>query len=116
MEYCEGGFINDLEYLKQNNISTKEVCEKLGLLYSKMIFDHGFVHCDPHPGNIIVKGRGDGSVELSLLDHGLYTVSLNCYLIIILCLYNIYFVFALPGIIKGLSICIRPAMAEFTQL
>lgn len=75
MEYCEGGHINDLEYLKRHNISTKEVCEKLGLLYSKMIFDHGFVHCDPHPGNIIVKGRGDGSAELSLLDHGLYTVS-----------------------------------------
>lgn len=29
----------------------------------------GFVHCDPHPGNILVDRRGD----LVLLDHGLYS-------------------------------------------
>lgn len=75
MEFCEGGHINDLAYMNKNGISSKDVCEKLGLLYSKMIFGHGFVHCDPHPGNIIVSKREDGGAELCLLDHGLYTVS-----------------------------------------
>ncbi|CAL8113884.1 unnamed protein product [Orchesella dallaii] len=74
MEFCDGGQINDLKYLKDNKISTKEVCEKLGLLYADMIFNHGFVHCDPHPGNIIIRKRSrDNEVELCLLDHGLYT-------------------------------------------
>lgn len=78
MEFCDGCQINDLKYLREHNISTKEVCEKLGFLYADMIFSHGFVHCDPHPGNILVKQRPeDNKVELCLLDHGLYTVRLN---------------------------------------
>lgn len=43
--------------------------ERLGKLYSEMIFEKGFVHCDPHPGNILVDRRGN----LVLLDHGLYS-------------------------------------------
>jgi len=37
-----------------------------------MIFDKGFVHCDPHPGNILVKNVKN-SAQIILLDHGLYT-------------------------------------------
>lgn len=74
MDYIEGGNINDLEYMQKNKISTRDVCDKVGKLYSKMIFDHGFVHCDPHPGNIIVRKRAKGDAEICLLDHGLYTV------------------------------------------
>ena len=40
-----------------------------------MIFAHGFVHCDPHPGNVLIRKDGNGRVEVVLLDHGLYTVS-----------------------------------------
>ena len=52
-----------------------------------MIFVTGYIHCDPHPGNVLVRrrrlsrrerreGRGrEGEVEIVLLDHGLYTVS-----------------------------------------
>jgi len=39
-----------------------------------MIFIHGFVHSDPHPGNILVKKAPKG-VDIVLLDHGLYAVS-----------------------------------------
>lgn len=40
-----------------------------------MIFVNGFVHCDPHPGNVLVrKGPDTGKVEIVLLDHGLYQV------------------------------------------
>jgi len=74
MEYCAGGQINDEKYLREHKIPTHEVAEKLGRLYSEMIFSHGFVHCDPHPGNLLVsKNPVDGSVQISLLDHGLYT-------------------------------------------
>ena len=48
---------------------------KLGELYSKMIFVEGFVHCDPHPGNVLVNNN-QGEVQVVLLDHGLYQVML----------------------------------------
>lgn len=50
------------------------MCDKLGAVYSEMIFKHGYVHCDPHPGNVLVHQTKDRSLELVLLDHGLYTV------------------------------------------
>lgn len=54
-------------------------------LFGAQIFDWGFVHCDPHPGNIIIRARPSSSSssqssskpvlrdpQLVLLDHGLY--------------------------------------------
>lgn len=49
-----------------------QISQKLSKLYSEMIFNIGLVHCDPHPGNVLVKKNNSGSVELVLLDHGLY--------------------------------------------
>ena len=46
----------------------------LGRIYSEMIFKHGYVHSDPHPGNIFVRLTPDGNEEIILLDHGLYVV------------------------------------------
>lgn len=42
-------------------------------LFSKQMFSWGFVHCDPHPGNILVRRHPDGSgkPQVILLDHGL---------------------------------------------
>ena len=31
-----------------------------------------FVHCDPHPGNVLVHREMDGQLKIVLLDHGLY--------------------------------------------
>jgi len=39
-----------------------------------MIFLRGFIHCDPHPGNVLVRAGEAGKAEIVLLDHGLYTV------------------------------------------
>ena len=39
-----------------------------------MIFIKGYVHCDPHPGNVLVqKNPITGSNDIVLLDHGLYS-------------------------------------------
>lgn len=40
-----------------------------------MIFKEGFIHADPHPGNLFVRKTGPGSrdFELVILDHGIYT-------------------------------------------
>jgi len=74
MEYVEGGQVNDLAYIRSKDIDRYEVADKLSQLYSQMIFIHGFVHSDPHPGNILVKKAPKG-VDIVLLDHGLYAVS-----------------------------------------
>lgn len=75
MEYLEGGQVNDLEYIKKSGIDPFDVSNKLGVLYSKMIFLNGYVHSDPHPGNILVHKNKQGGTDIVLLDHGLYAVS-----------------------------------------
>ncbi|KAM0730151.1 AarF domain-containing kinase 1 [Formica fusca] len=71
MEFLDGGQVNDLEYMRAHQLNPYEVTSKLGRLYSHMIFIEGFVHSDPHPGNILVRNR-DSQAEIVLLDHGLY--------------------------------------------
>ncbi|KAM9708259.1 aarF domain-containing protein kinase 1 isoform 2-T3 [Menidia menidia] len=73
MDFAEGGQVNDREYMKKHNIDVNQISENLGRMYSEMIFVHGFVHCDPHPGNVLVRKGGRGT-EIVLLDHGLYQV------------------------------------------
>ncbi|KAF8882263.1 ABC1-domain-containing protein [Infundibulicybe gibba] len=43
-------------------------------LFSAQMFTWGWVHCDPHPGNVIVREHPTrpGAPQLVLLDHGLY--------------------------------------------
>ncbi|XP_039279035.1 aarF domain-containing kinase 1 [Nilaparvata lugens] len=77
MEFTEGGQVNDLEYMQKNNIDVVKVSDNLGRLYSQMIFNNGFVHSDPHPGNILVHKSHDGSTQIVLLDHGLYATLSN---------------------------------------
>ncbi|XP_049276326.1 aarF domain-containing protein kinase 1 isoform X2 [Rhipicephalus sanguineus] len=74
MQFCEGGQVNDKAYMEKNGISAMEVSSRLGQLYSEMIFVQGYVHCDPHPGNLLVR-QGSQGPTLVLLDHGLYTGS-----------------------------------------
>ncbi|XP_064421261.1 aarF domain-containing protein kinase 1 isoform X2 [Latimeria chalumnae] len=73
MEFVDGGQVNDRTYMEKNLIDVNEVSRNLGQLYSEMIFVHGFVHCDPHPGNVLVKKCKESQrTEIILLDHGLY--------------------------------------------
>ncbi|CAI5450144.1 unnamed protein product [Caenorhabditis angaria] len=71
MEYCEGCHVDNLEYLKKHSISPRDVCKKIGKTISEMIFLQGFLHSDPHPGNILINPKKNG-YEIVLLDHGLY--------------------------------------------
>ena len=44
------------------------------MAFSSMIFQHGFVHVDPHQGNLYIrKAKGSkNQAEVILLDHGFY--------------------------------------------
>jgi ubiquinone biosynthesis protein len=54
MEYIEGFKITDLNAIAKIGLTGPEVA-LIGInLYFEQIFDHGFFHADPHPGNIFV--------------------------------------------------------------
>ncbi|KAH6799364.1 Protein kinase superfamily protein [Perilla frutescens var. frutescens] len=72
MQFCEGQKIDDLEYMKQMGISPLEVANALVDVFAEMIFVHGFLHGDPHPGNILVSSEGGNGFSLVILDHGIY--------------------------------------------
>jgi aarF domain-containing kinase len=43
-----------------------QVAKALIELFGEMIFVHGFVHGDPHPGNILVSPQGQGRFSLGV--------------------------------------------------
>jgi aarF domain-containing kinase len=53
-------------------LSLKEVMTTMVDLFSAQMFLWGWVHCDPHPGNIFVRRQPNGKPEIVLIDHGLY--------------------------------------------
>lgn len=52
----------------------EEIPKILITSFAKMIFENGHIHCDPHPGNILVRRRPSNPKlpQLVLLDHGFY--------------------------------------------
>lgn len=71
-EFCEGCKINNVEEIKRKGLSLKDTADKLIRTFAEQIFYTGFIHADPHPGNVLVRRGPDNKAELVLLDHGLY--------------------------------------------
>jgi predicted unusual protein kinase regulating ubiquinone biosynthesis (AarF/ABC1/UbiB family) len=70
-EFVEGIKITDVAALEQAGVSPTAVARLLNDVYAEQIFRHGWLHADPHPGNLLVQpGSGTGP-RLVLLDHGL---------------------------------------------
>jgi ubiquinone biosynthesis protein len=67
LEYLDGIKVTDLERLRAAGVDLGEVATRVGRLYGRMIFEQGFFHGDPHPGNLLVL---PGTV-IGLLDFGL---------------------------------------------
>ncbi|KAJ6805432.1 putative aarF domain-containing protein kinase 1 [Iris pallida] len=72
MQFCNGHKVDDLEFLKESGINPIKVAKALMEAFAEMIFVHGFLHGDPHPGNILVCPQGGKNFSLVLLDHGIY--------------------------------------------
>lgn len=66
MSWIDGNKITDKEFLSLNNIDPKIIVDRLWNGFCRMIFDNGFYHADPHPGNILVDKTGN----ICLLDYG----------------------------------------------
>ncbi|XP_064640596.1 uncharacterized aarF domain-containing protein kinase 5-like isoform X2 [Lineus longissimus] len=72
-EFIDGVKISNVKAIKEMGLDLKDIDTKLVECFSTQIFHTGFVHADPHPGNIFIRKRpSDGKAELVLLDHGLY--------------------------------------------
>ena len=67
MEYIEGVRIDDVEGIRGFGLRPREIGRKGFYAYMKQIFEDGFFHGDPHPGNLIVTREGN----LVFLDFGI---------------------------------------------
>ncbi len=67
MEFASGCKITDVKRLKEWGLDPREIAEKGLDIYLKQIFESGYFHADPHPGNVLV--RPDG--RLVLIDFGM---------------------------------------------
>ncbi|XP_028726796.1 uncharacterized aarF domain-containing protein kinase 5 isoform X2 [Peromyscus leucopus] len=71
-DFYDGCKVNDMESIKRQGLAVQDVAKKLIQAFAEQIFYTGFIHSDPHPGNVLVRKGPDGKAELVLLDHGLY--------------------------------------------
>lgn len=55
MDFVEGVKINDVEGIKDLKLKPTDCSSLLIEIFGRMIFQSGHVHCDAHPGNILVR-------------------------------------------------------------
>ena len=67
LEFMAGIKINKIEELKAKDFDTKIIGRRLAISYFKQIFEYGFFHADPHPGNLLVVPNG----HICYLDFGM---------------------------------------------
>eukprot|EP01083_Nonionella_stella_P004402 12718_1 len=75
-EWCDGVKVNNLEGIQKMGFDFRDIMHTVVSLFGYQIFVTGVVHCDPHPGNLLVRQKpgtsGRNNYELVFLDHGLY--------------------------------------------
>ncbi|GAB1601201.1 uncharacterized aarF domain-containing protein kinase 5-like [Argonauta hians] len=71
-EFIEGCKVTDISGIQEMGLSPKDINRKLISCFSDQLFRSGFVHGDPHPGNVLVRKGRKGQGEIVILDHGLY--------------------------------------------
>lgn len=67
LEYIEGIKISDYDHFESQGIDRKIIAQRLADSYLKQVFEYGFFHADPHPGNLFVL---PGNV-ICFLDYGM---------------------------------------------
>ncbi|XP_069997165.1 uncharacterized aarF domain-containing protein kinase 5 isoform X2 [Penaeus vannamei] len=71
-EYIHGFKVSDVSGMEKAGINIEDVDKKLINAFAEQIFHTGFVHADPHPGNVLIRPSKRGDAEIVILDHGLY--------------------------------------------
>ncbi|WP_067048794.1 ABC1 kinase family protein [Methanofollis ethanolicus] len=66
MTFIDGVRIDDLDGIRALGVSPGRIADILLAVYLKQVFEDGFFHADPHPGNLLVTGAG----SLAFVDFG----------------------------------------------
>ena len=75
MSFEKGVSVTKVRELKEMGIDLRDVARTITEAFVHMTFKEGFVHGDPHPGNMFIRRKEGGrpeEIELVLLDHGVY--------------------------------------------
>lgn len=67
IERISGIKVNDLAALDAAGIDRRALADNAAQAAAKMIFEDGFFHADPHPGNLFVEPDG----RIGLIDFGM---------------------------------------------
>lgn len=67
MELLDGIKLSETERLAEAGVDTDEIARRGAAICLKMIFDNGFYHADPHPGNVMAMPDG----RIGLIDFGM---------------------------------------------
>ncbi|MBZ4665324.1 lipopolysaccharide core heptose(II) kinase RfaY [Mahella sp.] len=67
MEYIDGVKVNEIEKIDAMGLDRKTIAENGARAIMKQIFEDGFFHADPHPGNIFIMRDG----RIAFIDFGM---------------------------------------------
>lgn len=70
LERIQGIKVNDLSALDAAGINRKALAEQIAQINLQMVFEDGFFHADPHPGNFFIELDG----RIGLIDFGMVGV------------------------------------------
>jgi aarF domain-containing kinase len=74
MSFEDGTYVTDLPGIAKMKLKTSDISRLVSKTFCDQMYRHGFVHCDPHEGNILVRphAKHPNKPTIVLLDHGLY--------------------------------------------
>jgi ubiquinone biosynthesis protein len=67
LERIRGMKVTDLAALDEAGLDRHALAERMALIVAKMIFEDGFFHADPHPGNFFIEPTG----RVGIIDFGM---------------------------------------------
>ena len=74
-EFIDGVKVTESEQITAQGMSLKDIDTNLLRVFSEQIFHTGFVHADPHPGNILIR-KVKGKSQIVLLGE---QIKKKCY-------------------------------------
>lgn len=70
LERIRGTKIDDIAALERAGMDCRDLAERMSRIVLEMVFEHGFFHADPHPGNFFIEPDG----RIGIIDFGMVGV------------------------------------------
>lgn len=69
MEYIDGIKISNCDELDDKGYDLEDIAKKLVQNYFKQVFEDGYFHGDPHPGNILINDRKIAYIDFGMMGY-----------------------------------------------